>query len=106
MAFIRIHCDNCGGSWEIYHRDNWNKDEARQCPHCYEEIDRQIWKKEIIPAFAAVEDANGELYKDSTGCRRPLFTVDFIADTYHRPKKEENAITCPLLEEMQNIGEF
>ncbi len=79
MTHIKIHCGACGFTWAVYGRDNWNSETAGQCPNCFAKIDRQVWEKQIIPAFAAAQDANAELYKDSTGYKRPLFTVDFVS---------------------------
>ena len=42
--FMKIYCDNCGGFWEVYGRDNWHDDKARQCPHCYAKIDKELWE--------------------------------------------------------------
>lgn len=81
MGYLKIHCDYCGGTWEVYQRDNWNNDKARQCPHCFKSIDRQTWARQIVPAFAALNDANMELVKDSAGYCVPLFSVDYVADT-------------------------
>lgn len=80
MAYMRIYCGDCGGTWEIYGRDDWKNDKARECPHCFSKIGRHTWEKQVIPAFAAVSDANRELYKDSTGYNKPLFTINIIAD--------------------------
>lgn len=88
MVYLRIHCAACGGVWEVYHRDNWNNDKARQCPHCSAEIDRQTWEKQILPAFGAVHDANAELFKDHKGNDKPLFYVDVIADRSCQDRKE------------------
>ena len=78
MAYLQIHCDYCGGKWDVYKRDIKNE-RARQCPHCFQEIDRQSWEKEVIPAFGMVEDANAELYKDHCD-RKPLFYFDVVAN--------------------------
>lgn len=81
MAYLVIHCKKCGGEWEIYHRDNWHDDRARQCPHCFAEIDGQTWQRFILPALGAGSEANAELFKDHTSGRgKPLFTVDVMAD--------------------------
>lgn len=56
-------------------------DAARACPHCFKSIDSQTWKRQAVPAFHALDDANRELFKDTTGYRVPLFEVDYIADT-------------------------
>lgn len=88
MVYLRIHCATCGGVWEVYHRDNWNNDKARQCPHCFAEIDRQTWEKDVLSAFGAVHDANAELYKDHTGYDKPLFSVDVMANPICPNSKE------------------
>lgn len=80
MAYMRIHCTACGGTWEIYQRDNWNAENARVCPHCYAEIDRSTWYNYILPAFGAMADANAVLAKDSIGYNRPAFWLDVIAE--------------------------
>ena len=80
MSFMRIRCDYCGGAWEVYHRDNWHDDKARTCPHCSQRIDYQIWDKQVLPTFGAVEDVNAELYKEHTGYHTPLFQIEFIPD--------------------------
>lgn len=80
MAYMRIHCEYCGGTWEIYHRDDFNADKARQCPHCFSKIDAQTWANQVLPAFGLVHDANAELYKDHKGHCTPLFSFDVIAD--------------------------
>lgn len=89
---MRIHCDHCGGTWEIYSRDDWNDDRGRQCPHCFEHISRQVWTKEILPAFGAFLDSNKELIKDSTGYHRPLYGVDFISDNVRSERDRREAL--------------
>jgi len=96
MAYLRIHCDYCGGTWEIYHRDNWKDDKARQCPHCQSKIDAQTWQNQILPAFGAAHDANAELFKDHVGYHRPLFTFDVIADHIFTRR------SCTLLDRLQD----
>ena len=81
MSYMRIQCDYCGGRWEVYHRDDWHDDRARTCPHCYQKIDRQLWDRQVLPAFGAVEDLNKELYKEHAGYHHPLFQIGFYPDT-------------------------
>lgn len=77
MGYLKISCGSCGGKWEVYAHQV--KDErANQCPHCFAEIDRQTWERQIIPAFGEMEDANRELVKDSTGYHGPLFKVGYL----------------------------
>lgn len=80
MGLLRIHCHSCGGTWEVYGRDNWKEDNSRTCPYCHEKIDGQDWNKQILPAFGAMMDANRELMKTHSGYDASLFAVDYIAD--------------------------
>ena len=82
MGYLRIHCDYCGGTWDVYRHSNFHERAARTCPHCQQRIDGQTWEKQILPAFGGMMDANRELLKDHTGYHSPLFTVDYIADHY------------------------
>ena len=102
MAYLRIHCENCGGTWEIYNRDNWSEDSARQCPHCFSEIARDVWQRNVIPAFCEVDDANRELYKEHTGYRKPLFSFDVIADPL-RTDRQASRNACPVYQELKDI---
>ena len=101
MAYMRIHCHQCGGTWEVYQRDNWKDDRARTCPHCFSEIDGQTWERQIIPALGAVADANAELQKDHTGTRGPLFTVDVLAG--HGIPEEPEGRLCSIGEAIIDI---
>lgn len=85
MAYLRIHCNYCGKWWEVYKRDSKNE-YSRQCPHCFSEIDVQTWNNEVIKAFATVEDANAELFKDHCD-HKPLFYFDVIANHIFNKKR-------------------
>lgn len=93
MGYMRIKCHYCGGSWEVYGRSVTNGDYARTCPHCFKAIERQTWEKQIVPAFHALDDANRELVKDSSGYNTPLFEVSYEADSVFRNGYEN----CPNL---------
>lgn len=79
MGHLVIHCSSCDKSWELYHRDIYNK-LHRECPHCGSRIDAQTYENQIIPAWGALIDANTELFRDHLQEGSTLFTVDFIAD--------------------------
>ena len=88
MGMLRIHCDYCGQAWEVYHRDEWNGDSARTCPHCFSEIDPGTWEK-VVAAFAEMSDANIELVKDHAQAHGALFTVDYLEDYTFRDRHAE-----------------
>ena len=98
--YMRIHCDACGGTWEVYQRDNWKDHHARTCPHCFAEIDAQTWEKFVLPAFGASADANAELFKDNVGRHKPRFSVDMIADHLYlnRCSSAVSEVSCPILD--------
>lgn len=93
MGYMRIKCHYCGGTWEVYGRSITNGDYARTCPHCFKAIEKQTWDKQIIPAFLALDDANRELVKDSSGYHTPLFEVSYEADSVFR----NGYVNCPNL---------
>jgi len=78
MGYLKIHCEHCGGGWVVY-AHQVNDEQANCCPHCFAEIDRQTWGRQIIPAFAALEDANRELLKDHAGYHVSRFWVEYGA---------------------------
>lgn len=82
MVFMKLRCYSCGYRWIISFTDNWKSDQARTCPNCEKQIDRQTWDRQILPALGAASDANNELYKDATGTGQPLFSVSFIHHEY------------------------
>ena len=88
MAYLKIYCDSCGQSWEVYERA-MNDEKSRECPRCRAEIDQQTWKKQILPAWGQVSDSNRELIKDHTGYYAPLFSFDVI-DDYGKIRRENN----------------
>lgn len=77
MEHLIIHCTSCRTAWQVYPRD-MTDEKSRCCPGCYAEIDAQTWRKQILPAFGAMMDANKELQKDSTGYDAPPFQIDYI----------------------------
>ena len=61
MAYLKIYCDYCGQTWEVYRR-SMNDEHSRECPHCGSRIDDQTWRNQVVPALCMVSDANGALY--------------------------------------------
>lgn len=104
MAYLKIYCDVCGGEWQVYHRDNWKDDKARQCPHCFSEIDRRTWDNFVLPALGAVNDANAELFKEHAGYHTPLFSFDVVADHLYQNKRERG-LYSQIIDELQNIAD-
>lgn len=76
---LRIHCDYCHQSWEVYHRDNWSEPQTRQCPHCFHEVPESAWEQ-VLDAFGTLSDANIELARLHEWEHVPLFRVDYVED--------------------------
>ena len=94
MAYMRVHCSVCGGTWEVYYRDNWDDDKNRQCPRCRSAIDEQTWRQ-VMNAFDAAQEANEALHKEGMELHRRPFSFDVIAD--RRRQRRRDCDTCPLL---------
>lgn len=78
--YMRIWCQRCGGTFEIYGRDDVRSHKARTCPHCQERATGETWAK-VAEAFDAYKEAAMALYADRTAKTR--FTVDFIDDSVY-----------------------
>lgn len=80
MGMLRIHCDQCGGVWEVYGARDYTNDQNRICPHCGHKVEKQTWHGQVLTAFGAMMDANRELMKIRAD-HGPLFTVDYVEDS-------------------------
>ena len=79
--FMRVWCQRCGGTFELYSRDDVWSYKARTCPHCQERATGEAWAM-VIGAFEAYKAASRALYEDNTTKTR--FTVDFLDDTVYK----------------------
>lgn len=76
--YIRVWCQRCGGTFEIYDRDDIQSHKARTCPHCQERATGETWAK-VVMAYDAYKTASKALFMDATSKTR--FTVDFMDDS-------------------------
>ena len=102
MGHLQIHCDCCGYDWIVYHRDDWKSWKARTCPVCGKSIDPGTWERQILRAFAEMEEANLELSKDHDQYHGTLFTVGYIPDVIFPNKSDE---IYQLTEEIEELRE-
>ena len=79
MAYMRIHCGDCGMVKEV-HKYVPDDTEVRYCPLCGSEIDRDIWETMIIPAVELLNKAN----------TTPIY-IDVIADHFTRDDMQDNS---------------
>lgn len=97
MPFLRIHCDYCGGMWDVYRKMRWI-DTAARCPHCDARIDGTTWAK-ILQAYDNMQAVNKELLDDHVTRHLPKFEVDYINDGTFK-----NASHTDLSVELLNDG--
>lgn len=80
MGYMVVTCGYCHQKWHVYGSRDFNDRDARRCPHCQTEIDQQLWERQVLPAFGALQDTNRELYKHSVGTHTALFQIDYVED--------------------------
>ena len=104
MAFLRIHCAYCGGTWDVYHRQR-ELDPALRCPHCDSKIDPATWRDQILPAYNSMRGANGALLDDHISYHTPRFEVDYINDGTFQNSGEKDAVIIDVLREsLDDLG--
>ena len=82
MTYMEIHCGSCGRAWRVEISDNYHQDTARTCPRCGQQIDRQTWNNQVLPALGTVHDANFELARDATGYKgQGAFYINVLEET-------------------------
>ena len=69
-----IRCKKCGEEFPIYWNDVTH--EPIKCKHCGLSMN-EFMTEQVINAFAAVVDANKELYKSHIENHEPLFEIEF-----------------------------
>ena len=78
---MKIYCDYCGQTWEVYARDEPQRPTASRCPHCGKaKVKPETWK-EMIDCMKHVEEVNMMLAIDHANeCYIP-FAVSYLADS-------------------------
>lgn len=90
MAFLKIHCGYCGGTWDIYSKVRKFNNICR-CPHCDAHMDERTWAK-ILAAFDAMQAANMELVDDHVTRHKPRFEADYINDGMFKDNDKNDVI--------------
>lgn len=90
MAYMRIHCGDCGMVKEV-HKYVPDDTEVRYCPLCGSEIDRDIWETMIIPAAELLNKANRAIIaKHAEENTTPIY-IDVIADHFTRDDMQDDS---------------
>ncbi len=79
MGMLRVRCEQCKGTWDVYGARDFTNDHNRVCPHCGHKVESMAWHTHVLPAFAAMMEANRELIRMHVE-HGPLFTVDYVED--------------------------
>lgn len=75
-GYIRIHCETCGTTWEVY-GTTMRTEDARKCPCCAHKVPQAAWRL-IQDADNAVTEAQLALAEAHNNNHQPRFMVDFI----------------------------
>ena len=78
---MKIYCDYCKQTWEVYSRDDPMRPTARRCPHCQKAIVKQETWKEMVDCMEHVDKVNMMLLSDHVNQRFIPFTVSYKADS-------------------------
>lgn len=83
MGYLKIHCHNCGNTFEMYWDDIENKEKVR-CPHCLATMEKRQWDK-LVNAYFTTEEVNKGLRNCHEQEGMPLFQAEYRTH-YVRPK--------------------
>ena len=92
--FLKIRCDSCHQSWEVYEYNLQSGSAVRTCPHCDAVMQKETYDQ-VISTFLKAKRVNERFAADSVNKNAPLFAVSFIED---RP------FACPVADiDIENI---
>lgn len=80
MGYMKIYCDSCDRTFELYERDIMDSQRdriSRVCPHCGAKIPLACYHKAVL-AFYEHSNVNMALHNSHVNDHTPLFTIDFI----------------------------
>ena len=79
MAYIKIHCADCGVVREI-HKYMPDGSDVRYCPLCGSEIDADIWETYVLPAAERLNKANHAIIEKHATENTPAAYIAILAD--------------------------
>lgn len=83
--FAKVRCDNCGGNFEIYHKQFVNQAPVAACPHCNTKMTEKQWKN-LINCYHTTLDWNAQCIKSHEDHGAPLFSVELHRHFVRRNK--------------------
>ena len=72
--YAKVRCGNCGGSFELYHRDMQGEAPAT-CPHCNTQMTAKQWSG-LVDCYNSLEDWNAQTTKSHEEHGAPEFAAE------------------------------
>ena len=85
MDYLKVHCHNCGGKFELYSRDMNREDKPPMCPHCLARMDKTQWER-LIDAYFTFAEVNKNFRKYHWERGETLFQVE-LRNRFVEPEK-------------------
>lgn len=78
---MKIYCDYCGQTWEVYPSGEPMRPSASKCPHCgAAKVKPETWR-EMVDCLKHVDKVNMMLASDHVNERYIQFAVSYLADS-------------------------
>ena len=84
---MHITCGGCGMKWDVFQRDDWKAETARECPRCGRSINARTWEHSVLRAFGEAVDASSDLYNDSVQPQGAAFRIDYLDERFMRRRR-------------------
>lgn len=85
MDYLKVHCFQCKGKFELYSRNMNHDDMPPMCPHCLTRMGKKQWER-LIDAYYTFQEVNMDFSKYHEDRGEPLFQVE-IRNHYVKPGK-------------------
>ena len=72
--YATVRCNNCGGRFNLYHRDMQNE-KPNSCPFCNTKMTEKQWAG-LVNAYNCLEDWNAQCKKSNVEHGAPAFAAE------------------------------
>lgn len=87
--FVKVRCGNCGGTFELYHKEMVQQDTPARCPHCYTQMSEKQWAG-LVNCYHTLQDWNGQTLKSHEEYGAPAFSAEIRRHYVPREKFKLN----------------
>ena len=84
--YATVRCNNCGGNFNLYHRD-MQRENPSSCPFCNTKMTEKQWTS-LVNAYNCLEDWNAQCKKSGEEHGDPAFAAEIRR--HHVPGHEFN----------------